>query len=744
MKKAITLVLIFCFIFSSAISAFAVSNSETGENYGLIHDDVERLVVNEDNSGLQSYATSYDPRTTIMTDVKLQYDQTCWMYASMACVEQYNSLKNGTKNSYSEFHGIDVLSNELQSLNGLNLAKDNPGFYQSIHGTPGDFSYAIQYFTNWNEPIIGNNNVSWNSVIDNKLQGDINSSFNSSATSSIHVTGAKYIETSQSSIKSSILQYGAVYLPIYFDSTVFALNNYECYYDSTYTPANSSKYRLLNHAVCVVGWDDSYSKDNFFSNETLGFDKPSIDGAWLVRNSNYTQNGGYFWLSYYDQSYKVTRNYPSVITGVERINSNQKMLSYDFLPINESLSNYLEPVYMANIYDTSILSDDYNKITDVMTYFRTDGCYYDVYIIPADNINDLPLDFSRYSSLASGEFSGEGYTTIHLKNSYNIVQGEKYAVIIGMSPIITDNGIGIGAESNGLAGTYEISRNESLIFDPSKNVGWEDVCDYKLGNLCIRPIFEKSNQIVGNITLSPNTILNTNQDAKISSTENNLFSIRTSTYNLLRENIDYYRENNYIVLKQSYLKSLNGKYTELVFQFRDNIDKTIIINPKSNISRVSIQGKCAVNQELNAICVGQPEKESYDVNYQWQSSIDGVNWYNIASATSSKYKVTNNDFLRYIRVKITAKNNGNVIYPTTLYSSSTATKVIIYGDVNLDGVVDVNDAENIQLYSAGYATLNAEQRVAADVTGDGYIDIKDVSAIQYYAAGYISKFPVEE
>lgn len=49
----------------------------------------------------------------------------------------------------------------------------------------------------------------------------------------------------------------------------------------------------LNHAICIVGWDDNFPKD--------GFDvEASQDGAWLVQNSEgiYSGDDGYFWISY--------------------------------------------------------------------------------------------------------------------------------------------------------------------------------------------------------------------------------------------------------------------------------------------------------------------------------------------------------------------------------------------------------------------------------------------------------------
>lgn len=54
-----------------------------------------------------------------------------------------------------------------------------------------------------------------------------------------------------------------------------------------------------DHAVLIVGWDDSYSRTNFKAG-----DQPQQDGAWLVRNSWGTEDAyaGYFWLSYEEPS----------------------------------------------------------------------------------------------------------------------------------------------------------------------------------------------------------------------------------------------------------------------------------------------------------------------------------------------------------------------------------------------------------------------------------------------------------
>ncbi len=68
----------------------------------------------------------------------------------------------------------------------------------------------------------------------------------------------------------------------------------------------------------------------------------------------------------------------------------------------------------------------------------------------------------------------------------------------------------------------------------------------------------------------------------------------------------------------------------------------------------------------------------------------------------------------------------------------------IYGDVNGDKVVTVNDASLVAQHAAGITQLEDKYLIAADVNGDTNITVNDASLIAQYAANIITSFPVEE
>lgn len=71
---------------------------------------------------------------------------------------------------------------------------------------------------------------------------------------------------------------------------------------------------------------------------------------------------------------------------------------------------------------------------------------------------------------------------------------------------------------------------------------------------------------------------------------------------------------------------------------------------------------------------------------------------------------------------------------TNLHFDFSDVLIVRYGDINLDGVVDIIDAGLIQLYLAGQIAFDTKESIAADVNADGKISLIDVAYIQLFIA----------
>ncbi len=70
---------------------------------------------------------------------------------------------------------------------------------------------------------------------------------------------------------------------------------------------------------------------------------------------------------------------------------------------------------------------------------------------------------------------------------------------------------------------------------------------------------------------------------------------------------------------------------------------------------------------------------------------------------------------------------------STLTKPATTPTVKLFGDVNGDGNINVNDASLIQMHTAKITLAKFDETVA-DVNGDGNINVNDASIVQMYSA----------
>lgn len=587
-KICIILILGLLIVFQFSISV----NSEGLENeinLGYEEDTEERIETDfqYESVGLSS---KYDPRETgIYTEINNQVGTSiCWMYGTIATAEQ-NVMKNfGRKFNISELHGAVALSDSIKKTR---MTYDDTGYYTSGPIRAGTKAMALQYVTNWNSPIFDDDTYNWfANVKENDYPKEIftNNQFAqhhnminitqneeqfSESESLIRVTGAKYITKNKDSIKYAVYNFGAVQIDLYIDSNGKEnhANGDQAYYSTS---------AMANHAVTIVGWDDNYSVENFKAGN-----RPQNDGAWLVKNSYGTnfQNTGYIWVSYET----VSLNNPMTITGVKRGSDQdvEYMLSYDYLPI-KSGKHTSSTVYLTNVYDLSSWLDDYNEINQIMFYYKVSGeCTYNIRVIPFDN--SLPQQINQYSVLATGQLSGEGYITKQLTTPYSL--NEEYdnvAIVLEMVPASNSTKIYLPTESH-TKGNYSINPNESFYYIDSggnSSLIWVDNANDSSftndtgGNYCIRPVLHNSLSNNHYVNISPSQTTNSGTDICISiDSDSTLFSIRDSTNRVLYEGVDYFIENQCVIITSSYVDAMKNRNTTLYFDFNNEMSSSFLI-----------------------------------------------------------------------------------------------------------------------------------------------------------------------
>ncbi len=204
---------------------------------------------------------------------------------------------------------------------------------------------------------------------------------------------------------------------------------------------------VSNHAVCIVGWDDDFSADNF-SNEA-GV-KPEGNGAWLVKNSwgsdteefpnggtdkefGIEENGqhtGYFWLSYYDHSICQLETFEFDLTEYSD-NEDYVVDQYDYMASTQIFSMGSEKQSSsANIYEAE--EDMAVRALSCMTAKPNTTVDYKVYLLDDEATTpDDPAHSTLVYEISSEEYQYGGYHRLKLDESNWIAlrKGQRYAVV---------------------------------------------------------------------------------------------------------------------------------------------------------------------------------------------------------------------------------------------------------------------------------------------------------------------------
>lgn len=319
----------------------------------------------------------------LVTQVKDQQSSgNCWAFTAMAVLESCLKKATGKEFDLSEENMKNLIA--LYSDYGWKM-DTNEGGYDAM---------PFGYFASWLGPV-----DEMSDVFDDK------SVLSPVLDSILHIQNIMFLKrnnyTDNDAIKSALMKYGAVGTSIYFDS--YYLNNGSSYYTWALYPSN--------HAVTIVGWDDNYSRDNFyFGSYAAG------DGAWIVKNSwgpNWGDDG-YFYVSYYDESFAKPGvegiAYTFVLNDTVKYDKNYQ---YDIA----GKTDYLHDNRLSVWYKNKFTATDFEFLSGVSTYFeRLTNWTLSVYV-------------NNVLKTVKNGISEAGYYTFHLDDIIPLYTGDVFEVV---------------------------------------------------------------------------------------------------------------------------------------------------------------------------------------------------------------------------------------------------------------------------------------------------------------------------
>lgn len=351
-------------------------------------------------------------------------DGVCWTFAGNSSLEA--ALMPEREFNFSEQHVRFALSSDNENKLG----------YDRHPNDGGNFRMYAAYLMRWSGPVLESDDPYDLSTESRPV------SVTDSFEEQFHVQG--YMELPNPSlkvedvskiqkaahvnlVKQYVMEYGSVSTSIYYDSKYLDKDTCGYYYnDKNYY---NTMYQPSNHALSIVGWDDTYSKENFKN-------QPENDGAFIIKNSwgeGFGDNG-YFYLSYED-AYAGWE--ASVITRVDEKDRYDNIYQYDPFCLSgafgyrEVLTNKILPqACYANVFTVEKIGEEFLQAVSV--YVTANDVKCSVYFSDDGELKE----FSKMKKIGQAEFDIPGYYTIDLAESIPL-EKEKFAIAVQVNSDIS-------------------------------------------------------------------------------------------------------------------------------------------------------------------------------------------------------------------------------------------------------------------------------------------------------------------
>jgi C1A family cysteine protease len=413
------------------------------------------------------YPAQYDLRT--VGKVTLVRDQgscgACWAFATYGSLE--STLLPGETWDFSE--------NNMLNTHGYDMGRCDGGSDR----------WAMAYLARWSGPV---NEQADPFIIDALFSpSDLKTRRHAQE---MFIIPPRNDFTDNNNLKAAIMNYGGVYSAMYMDEVVL---------NATYASYYAEYPDWVNHAITLIGWDDTYSRDKFltvpvdYEGNTLMWNDdntpyvsvPPGDGAFIAKNSWGTGFGekGFFYISYYDPMIGFTEN--TVFTA-EPLKNLKQVYQYDDLGWVYNLRPAAvdsDTAWFGNVFR----AQERASVAAVSFYTTAENSEYtvSVYTDPTHG----PINPAGPVSTRIGSFELTGYHTVDLDPTVLVNLGQKFSVVVKIRTPDNYFPVAIELGSPGfLTGKAVAHPGESYI--SSDGSTWEDttelIPDYPNINVCLK------------------------------------------------------------------------------------------------------------------------------------------------------------------------------------------------------------------------------------------------------------------
>ena len=259
-----------------------------------------------------------------------------------------------------------------------------------------------------------------------------------------------------------------------------------------------------NHAVQIVGWDDTIPASAFSDNGA----HLSNPGAWIIKNSwgedNADIGGAYFYISYEDKTLS------EFCTFIMDSNKDAPRYSHNYQYDGDGNTSQIGTNINKEAKAANVFTATGDQKLDAVAFYTTDpDAEYKIQVYTDVKDSNPEYGTKAFSKEQTGTETYAGYHTIALDEPVALKSGQKFSVVLSVYnpnhrtyPMAFENNVNNNGEPYSRCG---IQKGQSYLYTGSS---WEDMVDFKrgYGNICLKAFTNDSGEEPsGEITLTPSS-----------------------------------------------------------------------------------------------------------------------------------------------------------------------------------------------------------------------------------------------